>query len=309
MDTVRIFAIIVAYNGMQWYDKCLGSLLSSDIPVRVIVVDNASTDGSADYIRRNYPEVILIESDKNLGFGKANNIAFKYAIREGFDYAFLLNQDAWVHESSLRELVELHRRYPEYGILSPMHVRKDGRSLYMQIIDGNMNNPNKELVSDLYCGTVKDIYKVAYVNAAAWLLSRETIDTIGGFDPVFNHYEEDVDYLNRARYHHVGVGICPSVPIVHDHHEPTCAVQSVQYGRRRHEQELLVELINPQNGRSLLSYMLRFLKKGILSSIRGTARGDNAFIPDFLYIGKNRKRISLSRRTNRKPQRSWLLDQ
>lgn len=308
MDSSRIFAIVIAYNGMQWYERCLRSLLDSDIDVRIIVVDNASTDGTVDYIRTNFPEVILIEAGLNLGFGKANNLALKHVVRTGFDYVFLLNQDAWVETGTIRKLVEIQQKHPEYGIVSPMHARKDRLSLYMQILDGNENNPNKELISDLYCGTVKDIYKERYVNAAAWLMSRSTIDVIGGFDPIFNHYEEDVDYLNRAAFHNVLVGICPSVSIIHDHQTAPSGCQSEKAIRKRREQALTVDLINPSNSISLLSYELKMLKKGVLSVARGKFGTARVCFIDFIFIFLNRGRIKLSRKVNRIAQPSWLVD-
>ena len=70
---MKIFSIIVTYNGMRWYDRCLGSLRNSELPVETIVIDNASSDDSVNYIKANFPEVHLIESNENLGFAKANN--------------------------------------------------------------------------------------------------------------------------------------------------------------------------------------------------------------------------------------------
>ena len=91
---MKVFVIIVTYKGKRWYDRCFGSLRQSTIPLQTIVVDNASNDGTVDYIRENYPEIYLIESKENLGFGKGNNLGLRYALDHGCDYVFLLNQDA-----------------------------------------------------------------------------------------------------------------------------------------------------------------------------------------------------------------------
>ena len=95
---MKIFAIVVTYNGMRWYDRCFGSLRNSDMPVETIVIDNASTDETVSYIKEHFHEVCLIESKENLGFAKANNIGIKRALDNGADYVFLLNQDAWVEK-------------------------------------------------------------------------------------------------------------------------------------------------------------------------------------------------------------------
>ena len=97
----RVLVIVVTYNGMKWLDRCLGSVEGAD----VFVVDNDSTDGSADYIQGHFPQVKLIRSAENHGFSKANNLGFEYALKKGYDYVYLLNQDAWLEAGALETLV------------------------------------------------------------------------------------------------------------------------------------------------------------------------------------------------------------
>ena len=190
---MKLFVIIVTYKGKQWYDRCFTSLRESTLPVQTIVVDNASNDGSVEYIKEHYPEIHLIESEENLGFGKGNNLAIRYAYEHGCDYVFLLNQDAWLDDADvLNKLVTLSQRHPEYGIISPMHISPDKQSLNMMLEYGNTVY-SRRILSDLYCGTVKEIYQTNYVNAAAWLLPRKTLSELGGFDPLIFHYGEDDD--------------------------------------------------------------------------------------------------------------------
>jgi GT2 family glycosyltransferase len=82
----KIYFIIVTYNAMKWAEKCFTSLRQSSVPVHCIVVDNGSTDGTQKYITSNFPEVELIQSEKNLGFGKANNIGIEKAYQKGADF-------------------------------------------------------------------------------------------------------------------------------------------------------------------------------------------------------------------------------
>ena len=92
----KILVIVVTYNGMKWVDRCLGSLSKSKIPVDVIVIDNGSTDGTPDYIAEYFPEMKIVATGENHGFGRANNIGFRHAMKNGYEYVYLLNQDAWV---------------------------------------------------------------------------------------------------------------------------------------------------------------------------------------------------------------------
>lgn len=214
----KVFVIIVTYKGQRWYDNCFSSLRKSTMPVQTIVVDNASNDGTVEYIKEHYPEIYLIESKENLGFGRANNKAMRYALDNDCDYVFLLNQDAWVEPDTLEKLVYIHQRHPEYGILAPLQVNKEKTEVLRGLVDfltypGKINH---QMISDLLMGTETEIYSVGEVNAAAWLLPRKTLETIGGFDPIFLHYGEDWNYLSRVLYHEMKVGVAPALKVVHD---------------------------------------------------------------------------------------------
>ena len=109
---------------------------------------NASGDGTVEYIKENYPEIMLIESKENLGFGKGNNLAMRYALDHGCDYVFLLNQDAWLDENdTIEKLVEVAQRHPEYGILSPMHMNINGTGLVMH--EFCRQSCNEKLITEL----------------------------------------------------------------------------------------------------------------------------------------------------------------
>ena len=213
VGNLNIFALIVTYNGMQWLDRCLGSLEKSDLPVDVIVIDNASTDGTPDYIAEHYPSVRLIRSDVNYGFARANNIGIRYAMDNGADFVFLLNQDAWVEADTVGCLVDVARNDDTVGIVSPIHLNGGGYALDW----GFSSCVPSEFVSDSYCGSLKDKYYCDFVNAAAWMITRACIEKVGGFDTMmFVHYGEDANYCQRVKYHGLKIGICTAATICHD---------------------------------------------------------------------------------------------
>ena len=96
----RVLVIIVSYNGMPWLERCLGSVYpgakTCHFAPDLYVWDNDSTDGSADYVAKHFPGAHLVRSAENVGFAKANNMGFQYALDHGYDYVYLLNQDAWL---------------------------------------------------------------------------------------------------------------------------------------------------------------------------------------------------------------------
>ncbi|REE24453.1 GT2 family glycosyltransferase [Winogradskyella pacifica] len=210
---INTYIIIVTYNGMQWLEKCLKSC--TNYPV--IIVDNASTDETVSFIETNYPDVTLFKQDKNLGFGQANNLGIRYALDQGTEHVFLLNQDAYLIDSVLDDLVDFQKERPEYGVLSPIHITGDQKKLDKNFSNFMLKEYSGQFYSDFVLGNkLHDVYEVPFVNAAAWLISRKCLDTIGGFDPLFFHYGEDDNYCQRVLYHGFKIGVLPNIYIIHD---------------------------------------------------------------------------------------------
>lgn len=212
----EIYAIIVTYNGIRWLDRCIGSLLESETPVHVVIIDNASTDGSVEYVKLHYSNVFIIENKDNLGFAKSNNIGIRYAIDHGADYVFLLNQDAWVEKSTLTELVKSFEENDHVGIASPIHLNGS----YSALDHGFCNYMGLAFTSDAFLGKLKKFYDRSFINAAAWLVCRQCIEVVGGFDTMlFKHYGEDVNYCQRAIYHGFRIIVNTHCTICHDREE------------------------------------------------------------------------------------------
>lgn len=298
----KLFVIIVTYKGHQWYRRCFTSLRGSELPIQIIVVDNASNDGTVEYICENFPEIHLIESKENLGFGRANNIGMRYALDHGCDYVFLLNQDAWLDASdTLARLVDIYKNHPEYGILSPMHlnIRKDG--LVMEYFCHRPDN--KKLIEDLYLNQLTDIYDTRYIHAAAWMLSRNTLETIGGFNPIFYHYEEDGDYLNRVIYHGLKIGVCPASRIIHDHHSRTPVGEQIKL---REKQLKIYEYVNLNKPFNSISYMFYYIRKWLVSTLKGNFRSAQRYSSEITFLVKMKNKIVENRRINQQIGPKWL---
>ena len=299
---MKIFVIIVTYKGKRWYDKCFGSLRESTIPVQVVVVDNTPGEEDAEYIKVQYPEVHLIKTNENLGFGRANNIGMRYALDKGSDYVFLLNQDAWIEPDTIEKLVDVAEQYPEYGIISPIHLNAERTAINMRLGIGNFNR-NEQLLSDMYLNRIQDIYGTNYVNAAAWLLPTKTLEIVGGFDPVFFQYGEDDNYLNRTIYHGLKIGVCPKTRVIHDHQDSALSNTKNQL---RQKQFLLVDWTNINNPFSVWRegrYCVRKWMASVMYNDLGTAK---LYILKLRYCISMRKEIYRSREENKQRKPSWL---
>ncbi len=255
----KIYTIIVTYNGMQWIDRCLASLFASNLKTHIIVIDNLSIDGTAEYIENNFTSVELIRSAENLGFGKGNNVGLRKTLNEEAHYAFLLNQDAWVQHDTLEKLVQAQQNNTDYGILSPVHLNAANTALETKFAEyaGPDNTPN--LLSDLYFGKLKEVYSTQFVNAAAWLISNDCLKKVGGFDPIFPHYCEDVDYINRCKYHGMKVGIVATACATHDTKKYSWS--DIKYNKQLRLNFIVLELKNINS--SYRSAILVFIKKSM----------------------------------------------
>jgi N-acetylglucosaminyl-diphospho-decaprenol L-rhamnosyltransferase len=238
----KISVIIVTYNAMQWAERCFSSLRTSSVPVQCIVVDNGSTDGTQEYIKKNFPEVDFTQSPQNLGFGKANNIGIEKAYKDGADFFYLMNQDAWIYENSIEKLLEIYNSHPnkkEIGILSPMHIDGTEKKLDIFLDKYIGHNFETRIISDLYFQSLKPFYEVSFINAAHWLLPKETIETIGGFNPYFFHYGEDVEYVNRILFHKKKTLLVPESKVVHDGKQSLSKIDYTKYEDLRVETNIM----------------------------------------------------------------------
>lgn len=299
---IKIFVIVVTYRGQRWYDRCFGSLRENEVPVQVVAVDNSPGEEDAEYIKMHFPEVHLIKTNENLGFGRANNLGMRYALDNGCDYVFLLNQDAWIDKDAIGKLVEIAEQHPEYGILSPVHLNAKRTAINMQMGVG-AHHRNEKLLSDLYIGNVGDVYETNYVNAAAWLLPRKTLENIGGFDPIFKHYEEDDNYLNRVIYHDMKIGICPTVQIIHDHQESELSNERLCL---RRQQFLLVEWTNINHSFSTSAECRYYLRKWLSFVFKRKKDQAKEQLESIKFCLKMRNGIMASRFENRQKKSSWL---
>jgi GT2 family glycosyltransferase len=233
---MKILVVVVTYNGLRWLDRCLGSVRASELPADLYVWDNDSTDGSPDYVAGHYPEAKLIRSADNLGFAEANNMGLRYALDKGYDFVYLLNQDAWLEPSTLGTLVAASEAHPAFAVLSPLQMTDGFAALDQQFgkilrpfgaqndssTSGAQNDSSDpEEGGAGIChpeegGARRRICPVPRVMAAHWLIPRKALETIGLFSALFPLYGNDDNWCDRARYHGFQIGIVPQARAVHD---------------------------------------------------------------------------------------------
>lgn len=253
----NVLVIIVTYNAMKWAERCINSIIQSDVHVDVYVIDNGSSDGTQEFFRNNYPNVFFTQNESNEGFGAANNKGMIYALKNSYKYVYLLNQDAWVDSNVFSQLILLAEKHPEYGVLSPLQMTGDGKKMDKNFHFNVMEKRCKGLLKDLNSGCIKDIYATEFVMAAHWFLRTEDLLKVGLFSPAFQHYGEDGNLISRYKYWGYKIGICPQIKAYHDR----------QYRKDSPEKQLylnyvrlLVELNNPLRINYVKIWIKFFLK-------------------------------------------------
>lgn len=303
---MKIYSIVVTFNGINWIDRCIQSLVNSTIPVSIIVIDNASKDDTIKVMLQKYPKIEVIKSDENLGFGKANNIGLQKVLDEEADYAFLLNQDAWIEPDTISKLISIHGRNNDYGVLSPLQLSGDKINLdnaFTNYLNG-YSCPN--IISDyFFLRDRKDVYETKFVNAALWLISKECIKKVGGFDPLFFQYGEDEDYLARAKYHGIKVGICPEAIGYHDREQ--ALINTTDWSPERIYSSRMIKLKNLSLTLPSKKHFLRSILKLKLSSFFGYKENHKLTLVNKLIIDKY-DQIIISKTICKQPGPSFLYE-
>ena len=196
----KILTIVVSFNGIAVIDKCIESLLQSDLKTDVILIDNASTDNTASFVINKYPIIKVHQNVSNFGFGRGNNIGFRYAIDQHYDHIFLLNQDAFVFPDTIQNLLISSQSLSNTSVISPLHLDYNGSYLESGCSDFIRDGIDRIWYDHSVNKTYKSLYRINFINAAAWFIPVHIIKKVGGFDPLFFQYGEDNDWINRLLF-------------------------------------------------------------------------------------------------------------
>jgi GT2 family glycosyltransferase len=207
---VTVSVIIVSWNARDYLLQCLASLSSEACryPMKVIVVDNASSDGSANAVASSYPGVRLIQNTENLGFAKANNIGV--AASRGH-YLCFVNSDVKVLPHCVTRLVDFCEAHPNVGMAGPRIIGGDGKlqrscrgfpnvwNMFCRALALDSMFPRNKAFNGykLYHWPQDTLRPVDILTGCFWLVRRETLNQVGPLDEEFFMYGEDMDWCKR----------------------------------------------------------------------------------------------------------------
>lgn len=282
--------IIVSWNTRDLLAAAIESALASagDLLVRVYVIDNASTDGSPDTIAERFSAVTLIRNAVNEGFGRANNRGSQ-ASSEPF--ILLLNSDAVLQPGALEALVAELSAHPETGAVGARLVFPDGRfqasfndfpSLSMYALE--LSGLARRLRGDTYPSYPEhrsgEARAVDWVVGACLLLRRAALDDIGGFDPAYHMYAEEMDLCQRLWQSGWTVRYCPEAVAIH-HVGQSTRLRAIEQPRMLWESRVLYHKKHrPQWEVLCLVWMVRvaYLVRGLVWSALALLSGGEAHV-------------------------------
>ncbi len=277
---VDLSVVIVSWNVCDLLRRCLHSVTrSQSLHCEVIVVDNASTDGSVEMLRAEFPQARVIANADNRGFPAANNQGL--AVAQG-RYVLLLNPDTEVVGDGLATMVAYADAHPDVGVVGPQLLNPDGSvqssrrrfpTLMTAFFESTWLQPHapRRLLERYYVLDRPDdaILDVDWVKGAALMARREAVDEVGGMDVGFFMYSEELDWCRRFREAGWRVVYLPTAQIVHYEGKSSEQVlparhihfqtSKVRYFRKYHGQFVAKSL----RGFLLTSYAWQLMVEGV----------------------------------------------
>ncbi|RZD41116.1 MAG: hypothetical protein CXT78_11620 [Thaumarchaeota archaeon] len=254
MSLPKISIIIVNYNGKSLLEQCLESLFKVNYDnFEIILVDNNSTDGTVDFVTKNYPSVILIKLDSNKGFAEPNNIGSKIAKGE---YLLFLNNDTIVTSNFISELVTEMENDPKIAISQSLLLKLDGS------IDSSGDFIDKLGVVYNSKTEVDEIREISSARGASMLVRTSIFKKLNGFDEKFFVSFEDVDIGWRAWILGYRVILNPS-SIVYHHGGTTIKKIKSEIAFHGFKNQLSMKITNFEPGIALKNLIKFFVVYGI----------------------------------------------
>lgn len=205
---MKLSIIILSWNCEAYLSSCLSSLISNTVFIEkeIIVIDNASTDASVQFIKENYPCIILIKNDKNMGVGPARNQGLKIAKGE---FILILDADTIIYRNSIKPLLSIMELDKKIGIVGPKLIDKHRdlqfscrdfptllSKIYRQLPQKFQNIFLKK--EEFRGWDHNSLLEVGYVIGACQLIRKRVIEEVGLFDPRMFYGVEEIDYCLRT---------------------------------------------------------------------------------------------------------------
>lgn len=218
MDAPLIVTVILNTNRRDDTLACLRSLQQNGYPNhRVVVLDNASSDGSVEAICAEFPGVRVISLERNLGYAGNNNVGIDAALEMGADWVFVLNEDTLLDPACLENLIAAAQADPAAGVIGPLVYHFDEPKV-IQSAGGSLDRRwrSRHLgQNEADQGQYTQARRVDWISGCAILVRSEVIERVGGLDERFFYYWEETDWCRRAAEAGWAILLAPQAKLWH----------------------------------------------------------------------------------------------
>ena len=260
--------VLLNWNGAELTIACLESLLHGYlVPEQIVVVDNASTDGSVELIATRFNQVHIIKNAENLGFAGGNNIGIQYLKKDNIDFIWVLNNDTEVDKNCLGELVKFMTDEPDISGCC-------GKILY--------DNPHDKI---WYAGSTLNAFLLTahhrgaletdngqynqpgltpFITGCSMFVRRSAWESVGGFDESFFAYAEDFDWCLRARNSGLKLAYAPNAVV---YHKVSISFRKTDIPNEGYTTPLMIKLSHRNRLFIIRKYARSLLQKTICSAM------------------------------------------
>lgn len=214
MNKPLVYIIILNYCSADDSIECVKTIEKINYEkYKILIIDNNSPDNSKEILSKFLPEKKILFLKKNTGYAEGNNIGIRIALNDGADYVFIVNPDIRLPSDCIKNYVEVFEKNENIGALNPIQLNNN---------KGEIDNRFYKYVLSRYCTfnelsspKYNQLWDVHTLYGASLMLSRQALEKVGGFDPLYFAYGEEQDLCRRIRYFGFRLIVTSKSPVIH----------------------------------------------------------------------------------------------
>jgi GT2 family glycosyltransferase len=268
MSKPLVYILILNYCSFEDTVACIESVRKINYcNFRILVIDNGSPDGSGALLKKSISENELMLLPKNIGYAGGNNEGISKALQEAADYVFIVNPDVRLSPDSIQMYVDMMEKDKKIGALNPLQLDDDGQTIDKRFFGCVLDESAGSRLITLNNG--EKIWDVKTLFGAALMLSRQTLERTGGFDPLYFSYGEEQDLCRRILYHGMRLVVTEREPVVHLRTHERDGIDDIRMFLRL-KGKYLLRLKNPYGG---FIRLFRVLIRELIKDLREKGSG------------------------------------
>ncbi len=213
----KVYAVILNYNSGETLDACLNAVFRTQYngDFHVVVVDNASTDGSLEEARERFQHAEFIRNSKNIGFAAGNNVGIRFALERGADYVILINSDAIIETTTIARLVRAGEKCAKPSVLCPIITEPSGKIWYAGATVNWHAMRIMHTTTTPHTTHTTTVIPTESATGCVVSIHKDVFKEIGLLNESYFLYYEDADFSYCARKKHFVVGVVPRARALH----------------------------------------------------------------------------------------------